>query len=49
MAKFPALYLLVAFAAASGQDKTPTFSAEVDAVNLNGGLKAQLLLPPSGN
>lgn len=42
MAKFPALCLLVVFAAAA-QDKTPTFSAEVNAVNLNGGLKGELL------
>ena len=36
-----AFYLLVVGAAAA-QDKTPTFSAEVIAVNLNGGMKAEL-------
>jgi hypothetical protein len=44
MAKYPALFLLVAFAAASGQDNsTATFKADVIAVTLNGGLKAQLV------
>jgi hypothetical protein len=53
MAKFPALCLVVACAAASAQNNPPTVKFEVDvpAVNLNGGLNAQLLFlgrVPSG-
>ena len=42
MAKFSALCLLVVLAAAA-QDNKPTFEADVVGVNLNGGLKGQLL------
>jgi hypothetical protein len=41
MAKFPALFLVAAFTVASAQDVK--FEVDVPAVNLNGGLKAQLL------
>jgi hypothetical protein len=44
MAKFAALCFLAAVTAANAQDnKPPTSNADVIAVNLNGGLKAQLL------
>jgi hypothetical protein len=41
--KILASCVLAVCAAASAQDKVPTFSSEVNAVNLNGGLKAELL------